>query len=138
MREIFVDTSAWAAIEDATDANHQSALVFKDELPSACHLVTDNSILDESYTLLLMNVGYVRTVSFKRNIDLMTESEVLTVAYVSESIEQAAWTVFERFNIDKRWSGADRISKVITEQRDIHEVSAFDHHFEQMGFTRKP
>ena len=80
MREIFVDTSAWAAIEDSADANHQAALVFKDALPSARRLVTSSSILDESYTLLLMNVGY----------------------------------------------------------RGTHEVFAFDHHFEQMGFTRIP
>ena len=65
MREIFVDTSAWAAIEDAADANHQEALMFKDEFPSGCHLVTSNFILDESYILLLMNVGYARTVVFK-------------------------------------------------------------------------
>ena len=138
MREIFVDTSAWAAIEDSADANHQAALVFKDELPSACRLVTSSSVLDESYTLLLMNVGYIRTVLFKRNIDLMAESELLTVVYVSEAIEQEAWTVFERFNVDKRWSFTDCVSKVIMEQRGTHEVFAFDHHFEQMGFTRKP
>ena len=49
MREIFVDTSAWAAIEDAADANHQPMSSFKVELPSTYHLVTSNSILGESY-----------------------------------------------------------------------------------------
>ena len=53
MREIFVDTSAWAAIEDATDANHQAALVFKNELPNACHLVTSSSILYEFWCLIV-------------------------------------------------------------------------------------
>lgn len=138
MREIFVDTSAWAAIEDAADANYPAALDFKDILINTCHLVTSSSVLDESFTLILMNLGYSRTVSFKRNIDLMSEAAILTVVHVSESIEQAAWTVFERFNVDKRWSFTDCTSKVIMEQRGIHEVFAFDHHFEQMGFTRKP
>lgn len=138
MREIFVDTSAWAAIEDSADANHQAALIFKDELPNTCRLVTSSSVLDESYTLLLMNIGYVRTVLFKRNLDLMTESELLTVVYVSEAIEQEAWTVFERFNVDKNWSFTDCTSKVIMEKRGINEVFAFDHHFEQMRFTRTP
>ena len=85
-----------------------------------------------------MNVGYVQTVLFKRNIDLMVESGILTVVYGSEAIEQEAWVVFERFNVDKRWSFTDCASKVIMEQRGIDEVFAFDHHFEQMGFTRKP
>lgn len=101
-------------------------------------MVTSNFILDESYTLLLMNVGYARTVLFKRNIDSMTESEVLTVVFASEAMEREAWTTFERFNVDKRWSYTDCTSKVIMEGRGIHEVFAFDHHFEQMGFTRQP
>ena len=138
MRDIFVDTSAWAAIEDTTDANYWAALDYQDYLISTCHLVTSSAVLDESYTLLLMNVGYLRTVSFKNIIDLMAETAVLTVVHVSESIEEEAWTVFERFNVDKRWSFTDCTSKVIMEQRGIHEVFTFDHHFEQMGFTRKP
>ena len=138
MREIFVDTSAWVAIEDAADANYLDALDFKDMLINTYHLVTSSSVLDESYTLMLMNTGYLRTVSFKRTIDLMAEAAILTVVHVSESMEQAAWTVFERFNVDKRWSFTDCTSKVIMEQRGIHEVFAFDRHFDQMGFTRKP
>ena len=138
MREIFVDTSAWAAVKNTADANYQAALDFQDNLTDACHLVTSSSVLDESYTLMLMNIGYLRTVSFKQNIDLMLEMGLLTVVHVSEFIEQEAWTVFERFNIDKRWSFTDCTSKVIMNQRGIHEVFGFDRHFEQMGFIRRP
>ena len=138
MREIFVDTGAWAAVENSADANHQAALDFQDNLTDTCHLVTSSSVLDESYTLMLMNIGYLRTVSFKQNIDLMLKMGLLTVVHVSEFIEHEAWTVFERFNIDKRWSFTDCTSKVIMNQRGIQEVFAFDRHFEQMGFTRKP
>ncbi|MBI1927041.1 PIN domain-containing protein [Candidatus Poribacteria bacterium] len=138
MKEIFVDTSAWAAIEDAHDANHEIALKFKDEIAGKRRLVTSSSVLDETYTLLLLNIGYTRTVNFKRNIDIMAASGILIVVHTSEAIEKAAWTVFERFNVDKKWSFTDCTSKVIMEKRKIHEVFAFDHHFEQMGFVRKP
>ena len=138
MRETFVDTSAWAAIEDANDANHERALEFKEEIGGKVRLITSSSILDETYTLLLMNIGYTPTVQFKHNMDLMAASGILIVVHVSEAIEQAAWEVFERFNVDKRWSFTDCTSKVIMEQRRSYEVFAFDRHFEQMGFIRKP
>ena len=138
MRETFIDTSAWAAIEDANDANHERALEFKEEIGGKVRLITSSSILDETYTLLLMNIGYTPTVQFKHNMDLMAASGILIVVHVSEAIEQAAWEVFERFNVDKRWSFTDCTSKVIMEQRRSYEVFAFDRHFEQMGFIRKP
>ena len=138
MKEIFVDTSAWDAIEDANDVNHEIALLFKEEIVEKYRLVTTGYVLDEIYTLLLLNVGYVRTVKFKRNIDVMAESGILIVVHISEAIEKAAWEVFEKFNVDKEWSFTDCTSKVVMEQRNIYEVFAFDHHFEQMGFIRKP
>ncbi len=138
MKEIFVDTSAWDAIEDANDTNHEIALLFKEEIAEKYRLVTTSYVLDETYTLLLLNIGYARTVKFKRNIDVMTESGILIVIHISESIGKTTWGVFEKFNVDKEWSFTDYTSKVVMEQREIHEVFAFDHHFEQMGFVKKP
>ena len=50
MRRIFVDTSAWDAIADAGDPNHELALAFSDEIVGQCRLVVTNYILDELYT----------------------------------------------------------------------------------------
>jgi uncharacterized protein len=139
MEAIFVDTSAWDAIEDSGDRHHAAALRFKEELiQQQTRLYVTNFILDESYTLLLYNIGYTRTVAFKRTIDLMQTGGILIVIHVSEAIEQAAWTVFERFNQDKAWSFTDCTSKVVMENLGIRQVFAFDHHFEQMGFLRRP
>jgi predicted nucleic acid-binding protein len=139
MEAIFVDTSAWDAIEDSSDRHHAAALRFKEDLvQQQTRLYVTNFILDESYTLLLYNIGYTRTVAFKRAIDLMQTGGILIVVHVSEAIEQAAWTVFERFNQDKAWSFTDCTSKVVMENLGIRQVFAFDHHFEQMGFLRRP
>jgi predicted nucleic acid-binding protein len=139
MEAIFVDTSAWDAIEDSGDRHHAAALRFKEELvQQQTRLYVTNFILDESYTLLLYNIGYTRTVAFKRTIDLIQTGGILIVVHVSEAIEQAAWTVFERFNQDKAWSFTDCTSKVVMENLGIRQVFAFDHHFEQMGFLRRP
>jgi len=51
MRQIFVDTSAWDAIADGGDPNHEVALLFRDEIAEQCRLVVTNYILDELYTL---------------------------------------------------------------------------------------
>ena len=58
MEAIFVDTSAWDAIEDSGDRYHAAALRFKEELAQqrARRYVT-HFVLDECYTLLLYNVG---------------------------------------------------------------------------------
>jgi len=138
MREILIDTSAWDAIEDALDPNHDIALLFKEEAVENYRLVTTSYILDEAYTLLLLNIGYTRTVEFKRSVDAMLGSGVLVVVHISESIEKAAWGVFEQFNVDKEWSFTDCTSKVVMERRNILEAFSFDHHFEQMGFVKKP
>jgi len=64
MKRIFVDTSAWDAIEDSSDPNHEMALLLKEEIAGQCILVTTDYVLDETYTLLLLNVGYERAVTF--------------------------------------------------------------------------
>lgn len=138
MREIFIDTSAWGAIKDTSDVNHEVALLFREEISRKYRLVTTSYVLDETYTLLLISIGYARTVEFKRDIDVMIASGVLIVLHISESTEKAAWGIFEKFNTDKEWSFTDCTSRVVMEQREISEVFAFDHHFEQMGFVRKP
>jgi predicted nucleic acid-binding protein len=58
MRQVFVDTSAWYAIADPVDANHQTALAIRNALARQYHLITTNYVLDELYTLLLLSVGY--------------------------------------------------------------------------------
>jgi len=138
MRHIFVDTRAWDAIADGGDPNHDVALLFRDEIAGQWRLVVTNYILDELYTLLLMNVGYQRAVDFKRNLDILMRERILQVVWVSEDVANEAWAVFERFNVDKRWSFTDCVSYVVMKQQEIDEVFAFDADFAQMGFVCRP
>jgi len=138
MRQIFVDTSAWDAIADSSDSNHDVALLFRDEIAGQCQLVVTNYILDELYTLLLMNVGHQRAVDFKGKLDVLVEEGILEVVWVSEDIAAETWAVFQRFNVDKQWSFTDCVSYVVMKQCGITEVFAFDDDFAQMGFVRQP
>ena len=139
MRAVFVDTGAWDALEDRSDRNHAAAVRYRAILrQERMPLYVTNFVLDESYTLLLQNVGYARTVAFKSTIDHMQTGGILTIIHLSEEVEKAAWEVFVRFNQDKTWSFTDCTTKVVMDNLGIQHVFAFDQHFEQMGFIRLP
>ncbi|MBX3016125.1 MAG: type II toxin-antitoxin system VapC family toxin [Caldilineaceae bacterium] len=138
MRKIFVDTSAWAAITDNRDTNHSAVVHFMKQIARASHLVITDYILDEAYTLLLMNVGYSATVSFKQKLDMMRQQKIVSVYWVTEAMIGQAWSIFERFNVDKRWSFTDCVSYAVMMELNITEAFTFDHHFSQMGLRRLP
>jgi predicted nucleic acid-binding protein len=138
MRQVFVDTSAWDALADSQDTHHELALLFRQEIAGRAQLVATDYVLDEVYTLLLLNVGYHGAVSFKNKLDTLVQEGVLAVVWVTEAITQEAWQVFEQFNVDKQWSFTDCVSYVVMKQRSLTEAFTFDHHFQQMGFTKLP
>ena len=135
---MFIDTGAWDAIADRGDKHHEDALRFRDEIAGKYTLVTTNYILDELHTLLLLNIGYPETVVFKGELDILIEEQVLEIVWVTEDIAEKAWKLFEQFNQDKQWSFTDCTSYVVMQKLGMTEVFAFDHHFEQMRFIRRP
>jgi len=138
MRQIFVDTGAWDAIADKGDANHNAALLFRDEIAGKVCLVTTNYVLDELYTLLLINIGFQKTVEYKKRIDILIKENILENIWINRQIAEQAWKIFQQFNKDKQWSFTDCTSYAVMKNLGIAEVFAFDHHFEQMKFIRRP
>ena len=138
MRQVFVDTSAWDALADSHDAHHDLALLFRQEIAGRAQLVITDYVLDELYTLLLLNIGYQGAVSFKIKVDTLIQEGVVSIVWVTEAIARDAWQVFEQFNADKKWSFTDCVSYTVMKQRSIAEAFTFDHHFQQMGFTKLP
>jgi len=59
-------------VADKVDKNHTKALEFRDEIVGKYTLVTSNYVLDELYTLLLMNIGFQATVECKKKLDILT------------------------------------------------------------------
>ncbi|MEK6681864.1 MAG: PIN domain-containing protein [Nitrospirota bacterium] len=136
---IFIDTSAWIALENKRDIHFKEAITFKEEIRNKSYrLYTSNFVLDETYTLLLANVGYEKTIEFAKRIRGLRSKGVLHIIQVTEEIEDSAWIIFERFNKDKFWSFTDCTSKAIMELLDIKEGFTFDKDFEQMGFVKRP
>lgn len=138
MKELFVDTSAWMAILDSGDVGHRRAVSFQGEIAGTCSLIVTNYILDELYTLVLMDLGHLKAVEIKHKLDALAAAKILEVVWVDRGLSDAGWTIFERFNRDKAWSFTDCVSYAVMRGRGIREVFSFDHHFEQMGFLRLP
>ncbi len=137
--KIFIDTSAWVALENKRDIHYKEAITFRDEIKNKRYrLFTSNFVLDETYTLCLANLGYEKTIECARRIRNLRDKGLLHVIYVTEDIEESAWLIFERFNKDKFWSFTDCTSNAIMQMLGIKESFSFDRDFEQMGFTKRP
>jgi len=95
-------------------------------------------VLDETYPVLLYEIGYTVAVQFKREIDAMVAKGTVTLIHVTPELQAEAWAVFERFNRDKFWSFTDCTSYVVMRREDVSEAFAFDEHFGQMGFILRP
>lgn len=135
-KRIFIDTSAFLALEDESDAHHNEALRFRDQelLQGHYELVTTSYILDETLTLIRSRLGIPASIRFSRNI---RKSQVVKVISVSRDVEEEALDLFEKYD-DKTFSFTDCVSFVIMRGMRIREAFAFDEHFEQMGFVCRP
>ena len=138
MKQVFVDTSGWCALADKADKYHARALQFRDKIVHKRKIVTSNYILDELYTLLLMNIGFQPTVNYKEKLDILIAEHILHVIWIDYDFSKQGWDIFRQYNVDKLWSFTDCTSYAVMKKSGITEAFAFDHHFEQMGFTRVP
>ena len=71
---IFVDTGAWIAIEDRKDVHHKKAMDFKNKiLVSRSRLITTNYVLDETYTLMLVNYPPLTASQYSGSLSLVDQ-----------------------------------------------------------------
>jgi predicted nucleic acid-binding protein len=135
-RRIFIDSSAFLALEDESDEHHEEAMRFRDQelLPGNYQLITTSYILDETLTLIRNRLGIPASIDFSKKI---RKSRIVMVLAVSKEVEEKALDLFEKYD-DKNFSFTDCISFVVMQDLRIQEAFAFDDHFVQMGLLRKP
>jgi predicted nucleic acid-binding protein len=124
---IFVDTSAWYAILDSNDRDHEAAARKIQGLDRL--LVTSNYVVDEVLTLLVRKLGSTIAISLGEKL---FNQEVSALVRITEDDEGRAWEVFRQY-VDKRFSFTDCTSFVLMERLGIDTVFAFDEHFAQYG-----
>lgn len=132
---IFVDTSAFYALQNAGDsAEHSLALEILRPLEAErALLVTTDYVLDETYTLLRVALGHGVAVAFGRAL----QRGGIEVVQIDVDIQREAWRVFARCG-DKDCSFTDCTSFAVMRRGKLKVAFTFDRHFQQFGFTTLP
>jgi predicted nucleic acid-binding protein len=136
LSRIFIDTGAFLALEDESDQYHEEALQFREQVlrKKRYEMISTSYVLDETLTLIRFRISIKASIDFSKNI---RKSKVVKLVQVSREIEEEALDIFESYD-DKDFSFTDCVSFVAMWRKGIKEAFAFDEHFNQMGFIRKP
>jgi predicted nucleic acid-binding protein len=130
--KVFIDTSAFVALRNASDPNHDLARRARDRLGAdGTSLFTSNLIFAETYMAILVRVGRPSAIAWGRGMRTTTAIDLLRV---DADVEAAAWEILEAHD-DKAWSYVDATSFALMELEGTRHAFAFDRHFEQRGLT---
>jgi predicted nucleic acid-binding protein len=94
---IFIDTSAFLALEDESDEHHKEAILFRDQelLRGNYEFITTSYILDETLTLIRRRLGIPASIDFSKKV---RKSQVVKVLSVSGEVEEKALDLFEKYD----------------------------------------
>ena len=125
-RAVLWDSSAFLALLDADDADHNAAAqaareIAEEQRPS---FIT-NYIEVETHALLLRKLGRALALEWLLGGGF-------PVVRVSPQEEETAKEFLERYN-DKDWSLCDSISFAVIDSRKVGTAFSFDRHFLQFG-----
>ncbi len=125
---IFVDTSFWAALGNATDARHETAK--KLWISKTPVVVTSNHVLGETWTLLNRRCGHRAAIAAAA----IRYSTVVRVDHVTADLEEQAWQWLARHN-EREYSFVDATSFALMRNKKIRNAYAFDGDFSAAGFV---
>jgi len=129
--KVFVDTSAWLALNDKNDHYHARALEKSFEIKKdKIELVTTDYIIDESITIIRYRVSHKSAVLFG---DSLFNSSIVNVVNISDEAKEAARKLFRKYD-DKELSYTDCTSFAVMNKLKIRKAFTFDEHFVQTGF----
>jgi hypothetical protein len=132
-RKVFMDTSAWIALINDSDALHKQAIEIIEQLyRQNCSLITTEFIILEVANELRNPTYRNRVVKYIN--DLKNKSNIRIIPANTEFL-QTGWSLYSTRE-DKEWSLTDCISFVVMQENSITEAFTSDHHFEQAGFIK--
>ncbi len=135
MRTVFVDTSAFVALRNAAEAEHERARAALSELVAeGVALFTSNYVFAETYTALTVRVGRAEAIEWGRRF---RASGAIELVRLEQDVEDAAWEILEAHG-DKQWSYVDATSFALIERDGGGEAFALDAHFGQRGLRVHP
>jgi predicted nucleic acid-binding protein len=138
VQRIFVDTSAWLALLNRSDAQHEGAVRFYRSLSAGALYVTTWRIVGETYTWLRYHTGYRTAARWLHEEAALREKGVLDVVFPAPTTEAGVRRMLSRF-ADQDLSYVDAFSLHAVQTRgNIDAVFAFDHHLGLTGLAVLP
>ena len=135
MKKVFVDTSAFVALRNRAEREHESARAALSALAAErTVLFTSNHVFAETYTALLIRVGRAEALEWGRRF---RASRAIELIRIDEPLEEDAWSILES-HADRLWSYVDATSFALMDRAQAVTAFAFDHHFAQRGLTLVP
>ena len=126
---VFVDTSAFLAVLDADDAEHERARkVWERLITSDESMICSNYVLVETFALVQHRLGIEAVRAFQENI-----CPLLSIEWIDESDHRTGVAaVFAASR--RRLSLVDCVSFEVMRRLGITRVFCFDPHFDEQGF----
>jgi predicted nucleic acid-binding protein len=135
MRSVFVDTSAFVALRNEAEVEHERArATLASLIAEGAALFTSNYVFAETYTALLVRVGREEAIEWGRRF---RAGEAVELVHLDRDVEEEAWAILEGHE-DKRWSYVDATSFALIGRDGGAEAFAFDVHFAQRGLRVLP
>ncbi len=135
---LFVDTSAFVALFDESDANHDAANAvlagIRDSGLPYGPVFTSRYVLSETATTLLVGVGHRAAVEALGTVRASSTFNVLGVG--AEVFDRTA-SRFEQYD-DQVISFVDHTNAVLCEEYDVEHIFAFDGDFATLRLVRVP
>lgn len=131
-RKVFVDTAAWLALVNKSDALHVAATERnQDLLLQGVHYITTEAVLTEVANSLARPPLRQAVIAF---LDAVFASKRVTILSVDRQRLTRGWE-FYKARPDKEWGLTDCISFIVMAQEGIREAFTCDRHFGQAGYT---
>ena len=129
-----MDTWAWYALADTEDPDHEMARQANERLVDQGHtFVTTNFVLSETITLIRYHLYHAAAVRFWHTLHELISAGLVELVRVSETHENAAWEIFERY-ADQRFSYTDCTSFAVMEDLQLTYAFTADRHFATCGY----
>jgi predicted nucleic acid-binding protein len=126
----FVDTSAFYAVLDKSDVNHDKAAnIWRELLATDVLLITTNYVIIECFALMHHRLGKNATRVFQDDILPLT-----SIQWVGENDHLLGVSAFLTAS-RRKLSLVDCVSFVIMRELGLKEVFCFDKDFEKEGFS---
>jgi predicted nucleic acid-binding protein len=128
---LFVDTSAWLALNDKNDQYHDEAVSKITKVrQQKIQLVTSEYVFDESVTIIRYRISHRAAVAFG---DALISSNVASIEDITAEERLKAWVLFKKYR-DKDLSFTDCTSFALMVKLKLQKAFSFDDHFKQVGF----